>query len=281
MKSLKNSPAFKAGVIGEPVSHSLSPKLFAALSRKLGRAIDYKAYLVAPEELGPRLKQFKAQGFSGLNVTIPHKQSAYKKAARLTPEARAIGAVNVLRFSPGGLKGHNTDAAGFADALAGQGFKARGKDAVIFGAGGAARAVGYALGRAGARGVRFVGRTPKRTQEAARALSARFPRTRFEAGPAIAAALWVNATPLGMKGFARRSPAPSDLNMECEFAFDLVYGRRTPFLIRAKACGVEACDGLGMLVYQALRAWEFWTRPLAAGRRKILHDQIIGELKWH
>lgn len=279
MKSSKNSPAFEAGLIGKPVSHSLSPKLFSVLSWLLGRTIRYKAWEVDPGNLKAALKRFEKEGFAGLNVTIPHKQSAFKSAARLTPEARAIGAVNVLRFSPGGLKGHNTDAAGFGDALAAVDFKARGKDALIFGAGGAARAVGYALGRAGARRVRFVGRTPRRAQETARALEARFSRTRFEVGPAVPAALWVNATPLGMKGFARRSPAP--VEMACDLAFDLVYGRRTPFLMRAKARRIKACDGLSMLVYQALRAWEFWTRPLGAVRRKNLHDQIIGELKWH
>ena len=131
------------------MSHSLSPKLFSILSRRLGKPIEYKAWAVSPGDFAAALKRFQKDGFRGLNVTIPHKQSAFKKAARLTPEARAIGAVNVLRFSPGGLKGHNTDASGFADALAGARFKARGKDAVIFGAGGAARAVGYALGRGG------------------------------------------------------------------------------------------------------------------------------------
>ena len=107
-----------------------------------------------------------------------------------------------------------------------------------------------------------------------RDLGKAFPKTRFSAGQAVAAPLWVNATPLGMKGFPRRSPAPKGLG-GCELAFDLVYGRKTPFLKQARASGSKTVDGLSMLAYQALRAWEFWFKPLPAPRRRALKTAII------
>ena len=104
-----------------------------------------------------------------------------------------------------------------------------------------------------------------------------FPRTRFTAGAPAAARIWVNATPLGMKGFPDRSPAPERLPAP-EAAVDLVYGRRTPFLRDAAARGARVESGAAMLVYQALRAWEFWDRPLGAARREALAGPLIEEV---
>jgi shikimate dehydrogenase len=264
----------KLGLFGRPVSHSRSPRLFARLSRLLRRPISYVA--VEVDDLPAAVAAARAAGWRGANVTVPLKLEAAALASRLTPAARALGAVNVLRFSRG-VVGHNTDAEGLRDALKLAGVRARGKDALVFGAGGAARAAGWALARCGARRVRFCARTPARARAAARALSPRFPRTAFSAGAAASAGIWVNATPLGMKGFPDRSPAPRGLPAP-ESAIDLVYGRRTAFQRDAAARGAAVTDGGAMLVCQALRAWEFWDRPLGARRRAALTGTLLKEV---
>lgn len=267
----------KLGLIGSPVGHSLSPVLFELLGRRLRRGLDYQAIEVKPGELGDTLRRLRGEGYMGLNVTIPHKESVIPYLDSLSAEARAIGAVNVIRLARDSVLGHNTDAAGFRDTLEEAGFEARGKDALIFGSGGGARAVGYALGRAGAREVRFVARKPEKAGRLVKELEGLFPKTNFFAGRPRPASILINATPLGMNGFPQMSPAPEGLS--CDMAFDLVYGKRTPFLAQALALGARTADGLGMLVFQALRSWEFWFGPMEPGRRKDVQRDILKKLR--
>jgi shikimate dehydrogenase len=264
----------KLGLFGRPVSHSRSPRIFARLSRLLKRPISYAA--VEVRDFPAAVAAARAQGWRGANVTVPLKEEAAALCGRLTSPARALGAVNVLRFDRG-VVGHNTDGAGLRDALRRAGVKARGKDALVFGAGGAARAAGWALAREGARAVRFSARTASRASRAARDLKPHFPRTNFSAGPAGRADIWVNATPLGMKGFPDRSPASKSLRSP-DCAIDLVYGRRTAFQRDAAARGARVVDGSAMLVCQALRAWEFWDEPLGARRREVLVGPLLKEV---
>jgi shikimate dehydrogenase len=264
----------KLGIFGWPVSHSRSPRLFARLGVLLGREVSYEAVLVA--DLTAAIEKARAAGWRGANVTAPFKEEAAALAGRLTPVARALGAVNVLRFDRV-VVGHNTDAEGLRDALRAAGLKIRGKDALVFGAGGAARAAGWALAREGARKVRFCARTASRASRAAKALTPHFPKTNFSSGAAVPAGLWVNATPLGMKGFPDRSPAPLDI-VSPEAAVDLVYGRRTAFQRDAASRGALVIDGASMLVHQALRAWEYWDEPLGARRREALAGPLLKEV---
>jgi shikimate dehydrogenase len=195
----------------------------------------------------------------------------------LTPEARLAGAVNAVRCGQGRLLGHNTDSAGFADALRGAGFAARGCDALVFGAGGAARAVLCALGRLRARRVIIAARRPETARSLARAMSASFPDTIFTAGRPAAVDLAVNATPLGLPGLPDRSPAGSQWP-GCGLALDLVYGRGTAFQRQARRLGARVLGGSNMLVCQALRSWEFWFGPLGALRRAALKCRLVERL---
>ena len=263
----------KLGIFGRPISHSRSPRLFARLARLLKRPISYVA--VEVHDLPDAMAVARAKGWRGANVTVPLKEEAAALVGRLTPAARALGAVNVLRFDRHTI-GHNTDGEGLRGALRGSGVKVRGKTALVFGAGGAARAAGWALAREGARKIRFCARTQSRARGAARALAGHFPRAAFSAGPAFSADIWVNATPLGMKGFPDRSPAPKAL-LSPELAIDLVYGRRTAFQRDAAARGALVIDGAAMLVHQALRAWEYWDKPLGA-RRSALVGPLLKEV---
>jgi shikimate dehydrogenase len=266
----------KMGLLGYPVGHSLSPRIFQSLSEKLDVALSYRAIPLPPSELAGEIDGLHADGYRGVNVTIPHKQAVMECLDSLTLEARQIGAVNAVSFSGGKSKGHNTDAAGFLDALAGMGLTVKGLDAVVFGSGGSARAVGWALGKAGAKRVRFCARNAKAGKELAGSLKRLFVKTQFSAGPVVSAALWVNATPLGMEGFPDEAPASP---LQCKAAFDLVYGRPTAFVRAAQAAGIKSQDGLAMLVYQALRGWEFWFKPLGEGRRRKLAQEILKELR--
>ncbi|HAZ08903.1 MAG TPA: shikimate dehydrogenase [Elusimicrobia bacterium] len=263
----------KLGLFGRSVSRSRSPRLFARLSRLLKRPISYAAVEVHPGELGAAVATARDAGWRGVNVTSPLKEEAAALPDSLTPEARALGAVNVLRFGRT-IVGHNSDGEGLRDALRRAGVAVRGKDALVFGAGGAARAAGWAMGKEVARRVRFAARTTSRARRAARDLGKIFPRTEFSAGSPVAAHLWVNATPLGMHGFPDRSPAPKSLPSP-EAAIDLVYGRRTAFQRDASVRGARIEDGAPMLVFQALRAWESWDRPLGAVRRAKLAEQLL------
>lgn len=241
----------KAGLIGDPVSHSRSPRLFRALGAR------YDAVRVPAARFSRDVAALAARGYRGVNVTIPHKLAAFRFSKKATPEARAVGAANVLRFGPRGAVAHNTDAAGFLDELRELGFSPRGKDAVIFGRGGAAKAVGFALRRASARRVRVW--------------------TRDSKGAPPQAALWVNATPLGMKGFPDETPFSGPAR--CALAVDLVYGRKTAFMRAAEKVGARAADGSAMLVYQALRSLEFWTgKRFSAARRRALKQKLFKEI---
>jgi shikimate dehydrogenase len=264
----------KLGIFGWPVAHSRSPRLFAKLAVLLGRPISYEAVLVA--NLPAAMKKARAAGWRGASVTVPHKEKAAELADRLTPAAKALGAVNVLRFDRV-VDGHNTDAEGLRDALREAGLAIRGKSALVFGAGGAARAAGWALASGGAKKVRFCARTAARAERAAKALKPHFRKTSFSAGAPVSSDIWVNATPLGMKGFPDRSPAPRALASP-ELAVDLVYGRRTAFQRDAASRGARVTDGAAMLVHQALRAWEYWDKPLGARRRAALAVPLLKEV---
>lgn len=266
----------KLGLFGSPVSHSRSPRLFARLGRLIKKPISYEAVAVPPGALAAAVAVARDAGWRGANVTVPLKQEAAALASTLTPAAKALGAVNVLRFGRT-VVGHNTDAEGLRDALRRFGVKPRGKDVLVFGAGGAARAAGWALARDGARSIRFSARTQERAKRTAKDLSRHFPRTKFSSGTAISARIWINATPLGMKGFPDRTPAARHLASP-ETAVDLVYGRRTAFQTDAARRGANVSDGAAMLVFQALRAWEYWDKPLGAARRAALAEKLLEEV---
>ncbi|MDE2143257.1 MAG: shikimate dehydrogenase [Elusimicrobia bacterium] len=266
----------KLGLFGFPISHSKSPRLFARLSRLIKRPISYEAVLAAPGTLAAFAAGARDRGWRGANVTVPLKEEAASISHRLTPAAKALGAVNVLRFGRT-IIGHNTDAEGLRDAMKRSGVKAKNKSALVFGAGGAARAAGWALAREGAKSVRFCARTQSRARKSAKDLAVHFPRIHVSAGAAAPADIWVNATPLGMKGFPDRTPAPKSLPSPST-AVDLVYGRKTAFQRDAARRGAKVSDGSAMLVYQALHAWEFWDKPLGRSRRAKLAERLIHEV---
>jgi shikimate dehydrogenase len=252
----------RAGVIGWPVGHSLSPKLHGFWLRRYGIDGSYEALPVAPEKLEPGLAALIEAGYAGVNVTVPHKEGALALCDEADPAARSIGAANTLVFRDGRIHGSNSDAFGFLENLrqGHPGWRADAGPAVVLGAGGAARAIVWALLDQGAPKVRVVNRTLARAETLAEELGGPIrPRDWSQlAGALTDAALLVNTTSLGMRG---QPPLEIDLGALPANALvtDIVYAPLETELLRAaRARGNPAVDGLGMLLHQARPGFEAW-----------------------
>jgi shikimate dehydrogenase len=254
-----------AGVIGWPVSHSLSPRLHGAWLAELGIAGAYLPLAVEPQALPAAIAGLKALGFAGANVTVPHKEAVMKLVDELDPIARAIGAVNTLVIDGGRILGRNTDAFGFIENLkAAQPdwrMKLGDRAALVLGAGGAARAVVYALVQVGVANIRITNRRVERALALAHDLGGAAARAIAwdERSEAVReAGLIVNTTSLGMRG----QPI-LELNLANVAAgtivYDLVYNPlETPFLNAAHSRGLQTVGGLGMLIHQARAGFKAW-----------------------
>ena len=257
-----------ACVIGSPVRHSLSPALMNTAFRASGLDLVYTAFEVAPGAAPAALAAMRTLGFAGMNVTMPHKQAVFEGVDELDPAARALGAVNcVVPLADGRLRGCNTDGAGFVASLRlDAGFDPAGREVVVIGAGGAARAIVDALARAGAARVTVVNRSTDRAVSAA-ALAG--PNGVVGGADDVRTAhLVVNATSVGMG--TGELPCDPDALRPGQLVADIVYHPlRTALLDAAEQRGAQTLDGLGMLVHQAAHAVELWTgvRPDAAAMR--------------
>lgn len=264
-------------LLGEPVAHSLSPAMHNAGFQEAGLNACYLAFAVPAADLARALAGLRVLGLLGANVTVPHKEQALHLADAVDPVAQAAGAVNTLAWHGGRLVGYNTDGDGFLASLAEAGFDPRGREALLFGAGGAARGVALALLRAGVRRVWLANRTPERAEELVRSLTAALPLVPELAGAGRAMAtlpleagvvarvapgvtLIVNCTTAGMHPAVDSAvwedfrPFPAGA-----LAVDLVYNpARTRFLALAEGAGLATLGGLGMLVHQAALAWRHW-----------------------
>jgi shikimate dehydrogenase len=257
-----------AGVIGDPVRHSLSPVLHNAAYRELALDWVYVAFEVSDGATRGALEAMRILDLAGLSVTMPHKTAAGACCDELSDDAAALHSVNTVSVGSGGrLVGDSTDGEGFLRSLRDAGHDPTGASVVLLGAGGAARAVARALGRAGARVV-VCARKPDAAAVAAQlAAGASLPWAERSAA-ATAATFVVNATPVGMG--ADELPLPLDALHPGQVLADLVYHPLETVLLRgARDQGAEVVDGLGMLVHQAALQIERWTghsAPVAAMR---------------
>lgn len=251
-----------AGVIGWPVRHSLSPVIHGAAFAATGLDWAYLAFPVAPGDAPAAIEGMRALGIEGLSVTMPHKTSVAALVDRTTADATALGAVNCVFRDGDDLVGDNTDGAGFVDSLrSDEDLDPAGMHCVVFGAGGAARAVVRALAAAGADRVSVVNRRADRAETAAALAGDR--GVVAETKVIGDADLIVNATPLGM-GDDRSVPFHADSSASGAVIVDLVYHPAvTPLLAAATGAERRTIGGLGMLVHQAARAFERWTGTAA------------------
>lgn len=254
------------GLIGYPLGHSLSPKIHTSALKAGGLQGDYSLFPIHPDDkqsLKDLLDQVRSGEITGLNVTIPHKQNVIEFMDELTPTAQAIGAVNTIYMRENKLIGDNTDAPGFLSDLKrviGNRELGIGKSAIVLGAGGSARAVVYALASESWK-VTIAARRIEQAEQLANSFPAHhFPLTTFDLQP-LTFDLIVNTTPLGMTPNIGSSPLPENLSLPANaFVYDLVYNPRETKLVRdARAQGLNASTGLGMLIEQAALAFEKWT----------------------
>jgi shikimate dehydrogenase len=272
----------RAFVCGHPIAHSRSPKIHGYWLARYGIEGSYSAVDVAPEDFADFAASVRAGAYVGGNVTIPHKEAAFRAVDRRDEAATAIGAVNTLWVENGLLHGSNTDAYGFAANLdeRSPGWDRSAGVAVVLGAGGAARAVLYALKQRGFEEIRLLNRTVGRAEALAR-----------EFGPAVSAhalgqadslisdaGLLVNTTAAGMHGEPELELDLGRLPQDA-LVTDLVYvPLETPLLAAARRAGLKTVDGLGMLLHQAVPGFERWfgRRPEVTPE---LRDLIIADLE--
>lgn len=258
------------GIFGHPVSQSLSPPMHNAAFRHLGLDCVYLAFDVNPGSVTQAVESIKTLGLSGINVTIPHKQSVMDGLDEIAPEASMVGAVNTIVNEGGRLRGCNTDVSGVLRALRCElEFSPRDRNVFIVGAGGASRAVIVAMCTAGARSVAVVNRTYLRAQELSEEFSPHFGDIRFSAAPLDdpdrvselieQADIVINCSSAGM-GDIEPLYLPLDLLSGNCVVYDLVYKPPvTPLVRDSRALGLRAESGLGMLLYQGVDAFEIWT----------------------
>ena len=264
------------GVIGHPIHHSLSPAMHAATFRALDLDALYAAFDVPPRFLAPMLRAFVLSGVEGLNVTVPLKERVAPLLDHVDPAAAAIGAVNTIVIRHRRTTGYNTDGVGFRRALEELGWRGRRASVVILGAGGAARAVAWELGRVRGSRLTIANRHPRRAQALARWLRRHRTGIQVEAIPLSrvsleGAALVVNATTLGMRK-TDGSPVNPALLHRGLTVYDLVYHRQTPLVRAARRRGCVAANGLSMLLYQgaeSLRLWLHREPPVDVMRRAL------------
>lgn len=272
----------KAFVAGWPVAHSRSPLIHRFWLRHYAIEGDYVAEPVPPDALPAFLQEMRARGYAGGNVTLPHKEAAFRACNWTTPVAARLGAANTLWLEGGRLCGDNTDVYGFTANLdeCAPGWR-RGTTGIVLGAGGASRAVLYGLIHAGFKEIILMNRTASRAEELADLFGGPVRAVALSALPELLpqAGLVVNATSAGLHGGAEAAIDWSSASAEA-VATDLTYvPLLTPFLAGAAARGLRTVTGLGMLLHQAVPGFQRWfgVRPeVTAELRRLVEADIAG-----
>ena len=245
-----------AAVIGDPVRHSLSPRLHNAGFAALGLDWFYVACPVAKGQAAQAIEAMRTLGIEGLSVTMPHKKSVAVAVDDLSPTAAKLGAVNCVRRDGDRLVGENTDGIGFVDSLRSQlHMDPDGLTIVIVGAGGAARSIALAMAEHGAQ-VGIFNRTASSAEEVVEIVGAASSVVQEEA--IREADVIVNATPLGMSNDSL--PFDPSLLSKGQSLIDLIYEpEKTALLVEAESLGVKTLNGVGMLLHQAGAQFQLWT----------------------
>jgi shikimate dehydrogenase len=248
------------GIIGWPVAHSLSPAIHNAAFRSAGLDWTYVPLPVAPGRVPQALDGLVALGLAGANVTMPHKSACAARCDRLSDDAERLGAVNTLVIEEDLVHGHNTDAPGFDRFLRRDiGFQPAGRTALVYGAGGAARAVALSLARGGLGRLTVAVRDPAKAEDLGAALGGLPTEVvviGFDRAAEETVDLAVNATPLDGEGGSLPLPrlGPEVVVVDLHYVPPV-----TPLQAEARAAGAQVFGGLGLLLNQAAIAYELWT----------------------
>ena len=269
------------GIIGDPIEHSMSPVIHNAAFKNKGLDYVYLPFRVKKEELGKAIESMRVLNIRGLNITIPHKVAVTQFLDELDPLADKIGAVNTIVNDNGVLKGYNTDATGFLQALLERGIEPKGKKVVILGAGGASRAISFILAERGSSLV-ILNRTWDKAKICAGRISEIFQSeatalklNRENLTTALSQAdILINATSVGMSPDINETPVTSNLLKPSLVVFDIVYNPiKTRLQREAEVAGATAISGLDMLVWQGALAFEKWTgreAPIGVMREEVI-----------
>lgn len=256
------------GIIGWPVSHSLSPVMHNAAFEYLGLDYCYVPFAVNPEYIKEAIEALPALNITGLNVTVPHKENVLKYISELSEEARMIGAVNTLKVTDNLLMGYNTDGMGFVNSIKESGNPLAHKRLLILGSGGSAKAVAFKSAAEGVEGIIIANRTVSKAITLKKQIEKFFPLLNIKVTGTGYDELKdvinmvdtvVNTTSVGL-GKEDISPVPGELIHKGLFIFDLIYNPRETTLLRyAKAAGCRYTNGLGMLIHQGAESFRIWT----------------------
>ena len=271
------------GIIGRPIEHTLSPGMQNAAYEAAGMNAVYIPFEIRPENLQSALKAFKMLGIAGFNITIPHKTTCMRFLDKIDDTAKLIGAVNTVKIVGANgrsplLVGYNTDGPGFLLSLQKDlDITPKGKTAFVIGAGGAARAVVWALAKNGAKTIIVADKIKEKAEELANTFSfmcdVRDVRDEGDWTDYIRASdILINASPVGMKD-ADSAPVDTKLLHKDLAVFDLIYNKHTRLVRSARLRGLKACGGFGMLLYQGVLAYQIWTdkkAPVAIMRNALI-----------
>jgi len=256
----------RAGIIGHPVAHSLSPVFQAAAFAHCGLDVQYEFWDTEQEALAGRLVSLRDGATLGANVTIPYKEAVIPYLDELGGQSARVGAVNTIVNRSGRLFGFNTDGPGFVAALRNEAaFDPAGKSILLLGAGGAARGIAFALAEARVDNLGIWNRTSDRASRLAMDVNAAHVQASVHTARSSDPGGYdcvVNCTSVGMEGGGNAGEVPSDLSLARQgaLAVDIVYKpEETAFLQTARAHGVRTLGGLPMLIYQGALAFELWT----------------------
>lgn len=262
---------YKLGIIGYPLGHSISAVIQKAGFESIGLDVEYDVMETSPEDLINRIKFLKLNGYDGFNVTIPLKVPISLFMEEIDDYANIAGCINTVKISGEhrDMYGYNTDIYGFKTAIPSD-VDLKGKNACILGTGGASRAASVGLIEKGITSIDFYTRNLINAQEPVNYLRAKFPNIKFTTHQIQhvlelpETSIVVNATPIGMKGYAMDSqPLPDSIIKKLDkntLVYDIVYNPLTTlFLQSAQKEGLRVVEGLDMLLYQAQKAIQIWT----------------------
>lgn len=273
-------------VIGDPIAQSLSPQLHNGLFKEKGVDALYLPIEVKSEGLGKLVAGFRLMNFGGFNITKPHKMEIIKYLDRLDPLAEKIGAVNTVVYRDGEMVGYNTDGFGFIKSLESKicEIPKEGLTILILGCGGAVKSVAMALADWGIKKIIIANRTVAKAEELVKQINESWPAkaqaismAREELKKAVdQARVVVNGTSLGMADTALQSPLPKELLKKDLLVYDMIYSPPVTQLQKdAEAIGAQTENGLEMLLYQGLLAFELWTGifPDPISGKKLLEEE--------
>lgn len=270
--SVINGKTRAYGIIGNPVSHSFSPKMHSSAFAAVGFNGVYLPFPIEEKDLPRLLDAFALLQVQGFNVTVPYKEKIIPYLDDLTDEARTLGSVNTVWRDQGRWKGHSTDGPGLVRGLLVRGWELEGKRVQLLGAGGSGKAAAFSLLKAGVAYLQISNRTQEKAQALADQLAGIFGPKRVGVGLEGRFDLLVNATSLGLS--SDESPLEAAQLPRFGRIYDLIYNPpETRLLKEAKALGLETENGLSMLLYQGVEAFELWT-----GKKAPV--QVMQEALW-